>query len=341
MHRDGAASSYGKGSGGAVQAFACGHSWVVLSVRLPLPWSSRGRAIPVLARLYRSPKRCPASEYRKRTELAREMVEILANWLPEGRTLHLTGDREYACRTVLRELDTKIQFTGPMPMDALLYGPVPKYRGLGRPRVHGGRVASPQQRAQRGKWERVSVVLYGDRSIQLLVQTWTCLWYTVTGKRLVRVVLTRDPKGHCDDRVFFSTDHSAAPAQILPRFAGRWLIEVSFRDTKQLFGLTDPQNGFSRSAHRGRRAVERTAPFIWMIYGIVILWYVGEDRWRRDMQAHRERTPWNRSKATPSFEDMLEALRTEILTHRLLRHPLLNRTRAETRRVLETLGLAA
>ena len=356
MHHDGATSSYGKGIGGSFKALACGHSWVVLSVRLPLPWNSCGCAIPVLARLYRSPKRCPASQYKKRTQIAREMVELLARWLPEGRTLHLTGDRAYACRIVLRELDSSIQFTGPMPMDAMLYGPVPEYGGMGRPRMHGKREASPQQRAQvkKARWERISVVLYGNRSSELMIQSWTCLWYTATKQRLVRVVLTRDPKGRYEDRAFFSTDYSAAPAEILQRYAGRWLIEVSFRDSKQLFGLADPQNGFSRGVkqkrkkrgpqprgNRGRNAVERTAPFIWTVYGIVIVWYLGENRWQRDVQAHRKRAPWNRSKETPSVADMLEALRTEILLHRLLGHPLLNRTRAETRGTLRKLGMAA
>ena len=354
MHHDGAASSYG-GAGGAFKALACGHSWVVLSVRLPLPWNSRGCAIPVLARLYRSPKRCPASEYKKRTQLAREMVKLLAQWLPEGRTLHLSGDREYACRTVLRDLDANVQFTGPMPMDALLYGPVPKYKGVGRPRVRGERVPNPKQRAKRrSRWKKASVVLYGGRSSKLLIQSWTCLWYTATGQRLVRVVLTRDPKGNCEDRAFFSTDLSATPTEILQRFAGRWLIEVSFREAKQLLGLVDPQNGFSRGTrskrkrpgpqprgNRGRKAVERTAPFIWAVYGIVIVWYIGENRWQGDVRTYCQRAPWYRSKTTPSFEDMLDALRTEILVHRLLGHPLLNRTRAETRRALGRLGMAA
>jgi hypothetical protein len=356
MQRDGAASSYGKGGGGPVQAFACGHPWVVLSVRIPLPWNPSGCAVPVLARLYRSPKRCPAAEYKKRTQLAREMVETLVKWLPEGRTLHLTGDREYACRTVLRDLDTTVQFTGPIPKDALLYRPVPKYSGRGRPRVHGERVPSPKQRAQRGscKWKRMSVVLYGGRCSELLVQSWTCLWYTATGQRLIRVVLTRDPKGNYEDRTFFSTEHSATPADILQRFAGRWLIEVSFRDAKQLFGLADPQNGFSRGARlkrknagpqprgdRGHKAVERTARFVWMVYAIVIVWYLDEGHWQRDVQVRRKQAPWYRSKATPSFEDMLAALRTEMLVHRLHRQPLPNRTRAETRSALRRLGLAA
>ena len=229
-------------------------------------------AVPVLIRLYRSPKRCSTREYRKRTELARELIEILARWLPEGRVLHLTGDREYACKTLLRDLDPKVQFTGPMPMNAMLFGPVPKYRGIGRPRVRGQRLRSPKARSRRSRlsWERLELSIYG-RTVKLRVMSWTCLWYTATGQRLVRVVVTRDPKGNFEDRAFFSTDVVATPAQLLKRYSHRWLIEVSFRDAKQHFGLNDPQNGWSRGrskskqkpgpqprGNRGRRTVERT-----------------------------------------------------------------------------------
>jgi hypothetical protein len=354
MHHDGAASSSG-GADGAHKAFACGHSWVILSVRLPVPWSSRGCAVPLLMRLYRSPKRCPEILYRKRTELAREMVEVLASWLPEGRQLHLTGDREYACRTVVRGLEDGVDFTGPMPMDALLYGLTPKYSGRGRPRLKGARLLNPKQRAAHRdtKWREVSVALYGRCPTKLLLLSWVCLWYTAAGTRPVRIVVTRDPKGVCEDRVYFSTETSATPEEILQRYAGRWLIEVAFRNAKQLLGLADPQNGFSRGKRertkkpgpqprgdRGRRAVERTVPFVWIVYGIIIVWYLRSNRWERDVEAHRERAIWYRSKRTPSYQDMLEALRTECLIHRLMRHPLLNRTHEETRRTLRALGMA-
>lgn len=356
MHHDGAASSYGTGASGKYSNLACGHSWVVLSVRVPLPWNDRGLAVPILARLYQSPKRCPEAEYRKRTEIAREMVHTLAKWLPADRELHLTGDREYACRTVLRGLDPKVAFTGPMPMNAMLSEPSSGYQGLGRPRLQGKRLPSPKIRAADPKahWCRIKLTLYG-RTTELLVQTWTCLWYTATGQRQVRVVLTRDPKGNYQDRAFFSTELGASAQQVLERFAGRWLIEVSFRDAKQLFGLTDPQNGFSRGkrrkgrpkpgpqprGNRGRKAVERTVPFIWAVYGIVVVWYLRANQWQRDVQRQRARAPWYRTKTMPSFENMVEALRLEILSHRLLAKPLRTRTLAETRRTLRALEMAA
>ena len=57
-------------------------------------------AIPVLCRLYRSKKTTPPDKYRKRSELAAEMLELLRRWLPSNRRLVLLGDDEYACNVV-------------------------------------------------------------------------------------------------------------------------------------------------------------------------------------------------------------------------------------------------
>jgi hypothetical protein len=269
--------------------------------------------------------------------------------------LHLTGDREYACKTLLRGLSEKIEFTGPMPMDALLFGPAPKYQGCGRPRLRGQALLNPRRRIKRYKenWIKVRTVLY-RREVVLLVQTWTCLWYTATGQRLVRVVVTRDPKGNFEDRAFFSTDHELPEQSILQLYARRWLIEVNFRDTKQAFGLTDPQNGWSRGTKRskkqpgprprglrGRRAVERTAPFAWYAYGIVVLWYLTESRWQKDVAKRAKECPWYQTKASPSFEDMLRAVQVEFLAHRLLSSTLKTATLTNTRRILRIVGIAA
>ena len=88
MHHDGVASTCGRGGSKAHRRLARGDSWVVLAVRVPLPWSENGMAVPVRSRLDRSPKRCSKKEYRKRTVLAREMLHVPAEWLPDGRILN-------------------------------------------------------------------------------------------------------------------------------------------------------------------------------------------------------------------------------------------------------------
>ena len=354
MHHDGAASS--QSAMGKQVSF--GHSWVVLTLVVPTPWKSPGIAVPVAASLYRSLKTCPKSEYRKRTVIARELVEKLASWLPEGRTVHLMGDREYACKTVLRDLDQAVEFTGPMPMDAMLFKLLSEdYRQKrGTRRVMGDRLPSSKELAANDDvdWVERKVSIYG-KTVVLLTKDLVCLWYTATGTRPVRVVVTRDPKGNYADRAFFSTRHKAGAKTLLESYARRWLIEVSFREAKQTFGFSEAQNGWSRGTRpqsrpkpgpqargkRGRRAVERTAPFALIVRGILVAWYLGQNRWEADVEKHKRHSPWNTKKTHPSLGDMLDAVREEIQLHRIQRHPLRISTRAQLEKARKLLGMAA
>ena len=353
MHHDGVASNYG---GRTVLSY--GHNWVVIAVRVPLRWApGRGLAVPLLCRLYRGLKRCPKSQYRKRTELAREMLERLLEWLPEDRAVHLLGDSEYACRTLVRELPERVVFTGPIVMKAALNEPPPPYCGRGRPRKLGRRLPSPKlmARAHAGRWTPIEVGLYG-RTVALLVQTVECLWYTVAGSRLVRVVLTRDPRGRFADRAFFATDPTLSVQQILVLFSHRWELEVTFRDLKQILGVADPQNGWWRRPAgqrpkrrpgprperlRARHAVERTVPFVLALHGIVVVWYLRHGQAAHDVRIVRAWAPWRRRKLAPSLQDMLATLRGEILRARLSEHPLPERVRQKVIRLLLPLCGAA
>jgi hypothetical protein len=66
---------YGRGKS-LVKFFSFGHNWVIVCLCIRTPWNeNRFMAVPTAFRMYRSKKRCPKKQYRKRTELAREMVE--------------------------------------------------------------------------------------------------------------------------------------------------------------------------------------------------------------------------------------------------------------------------
>lgn len=359
MHHDAARSTYGRsGAAGRASFFACGHCWVVLAVRLPLPWDSRrGVAIPILFRLYRSRKRCDARSYRKRTELGRALISLLESWIPPGHRLCLTGDREYASKTIVRELSPTTDFVGPMPMDAALYDAPGAYAGKGRPRKRGRRLASPGCLASLASmpWQKVTIDAYGRR-VKLLVKEQTCLWYTVAGTRPVRVIVTRDPKSRVGERAYFGTNLSWTAAEILERFARRWLLEVCFRDVKQHMGLEHPQNGWGRSitrrrgptkagpqprGSRGRAAVLHTVPFAFAAYAIVVLWYRQHGAVQRDVERVRWRAPWYRRKARPSFADMLVALRRETWAARLSEDPADRRSYEKLQLVLTDALLAA
>src|SRR5690606_1122843 len=177
MHHDPLLSNYGRGKS-LVKFFSFGHSWVILCACVPLPWNrTRVMAIPIAFRLYRSKKRCPAGKYRKRTELARLLVDKVQAWLPEERSSQLIGDSEYACPTLVRGLPQTVVFIGPMHSEAAMFALAPKRRkGRGRPPKKGARLRSPRQliKTKTVPWESRTMTLYG-RQVEVLVKEQTGL----------------------------------------------------------------------------------------------------------------------------------------------------------------------
>lgn len=360
MHYDSLRSTYGRGTAaGRKGCFAFGHNWVVAAVWLPCPWNSvRGIAVPFLFRLYRAKKRCPQKDYRKRTDLALDLIKLIASWLPEDRKIHLVADAEYACKTIVRNLPDRVAFTGPMSMDAALYDKPRVRKGRGRPAKKGKRLLSPKKLAasKPKPWRKKKLKIYG-RNVVILVKSMDCLWYTVAGTRRVRMVVTRDPSGRLNDRAYFTTDLTLKVEDMLAQFARRWEIEVSFRNTKQSLGIQNPQNGWWRRAKdtprpkkrpgpnpRGRigeKAINHTLAMAFATHAIVVLWYWQHGNPKKDVAAARAAAPWYRKKIDPSFSDMLAAVRRETWTERFSRNPLIVGGREKIRRLLPHWLLAA
>jgi hypothetical protein len=152
------------------------------------------------------------------------MMEELIARIPQERKVILVGDSEYACHEVVRNLPERVVFIGPMSMDAALYDPPPeKRKGRGRPRRKGKRLLSPKQLIASNDipWEPHEMLLYG-KTVNVLIKTQTCLWYTVAGSRLVRKIVTRDPSGRLEDRAYFSTNAEMSPGKVAQSFSLRW-----------------------------------------------------------------------------------------------------------------------
>ena len=330
MHHDASRSTYGRlTTAGRRVAFAFGHNWVVLAVWVRCPWErDRGLAVPILFRLCRSKKLSSAKEYRKRTELAADMIEIVAAWLPEDRILHVVVDREYASSTVILRLPEGVRLSGSLNMDAALYAEPGEYNGKGRPRIRGKRLPSPAKlaasRAKSSPWKSLTLLLYGKR-VKLLVKTRECLWNKISKKGPVRVFVTRDPKGRFEDRAYLCTDPSISAEEFFTAYMKRWTIEAVFRNAKQSMGIGDPQNGWWRGAKpakkragpnakgdRGKQAVERTLPLFLIAYGITLLWYLRHGKPQEDVALAMAEAPWYAHKRRPSFQDMLAALRQQL-----------------------------
>ena len=326
--------------------FSFGHSWVVLSLHVSFPFAPQKTwALPVLVRLYRkrkNPRLAPGrngkpekkqtgqateKQYRTRPQLALEMIQVVACWLGP-RKLRVLGDSEYAGGSISRYLPANAELISRMTMNAALYElPPHQTTGRGRRRKKGARLSNPLQMAQdsRRSWIKTTVCLYG-RQVKVWYQSIDALWYSSAGSRLLRIVVVRDPSGRRRDDCFFSTDLTLKPPQILETFALRWALEVCFRDVKQFLGFEDPQNRVSQ-------ATQRTAPLIFYIYDLVLLWHAQSGHLFAPQSAI-ERL-WYKRKTSVSFEDILRNLRQATWQEKIFGDPRLD---AHTREILQPLA---
>lgn len=303
-----------------------GHVWVVLALWVPLPMGgTRGFALPLLFRLYVGAKRGgtkdapgrPRRGTRQRAAeeahtkhprptklaLARELVALVAGWA-DGRPIYAVVDSAYAARPLLEGRPANVHVLSRLRPDAALWARPGRRRPgqRGRPRRKGHRLPTPKaMAATRRRWDPLPVTLYG-RAVTPLVFGCTALWYGALREQPVRIVIVRDPSGRRRDEAFFCTDLTVDHTFILEGYARRWTIEVAFYNQKQFLGFEDPQN-------QQATAVTRTAPLAALVYALVLLWYAA--RVQQGRSSDWPVRPWYRSKATPSFPDMLTALRQD------------------------------
>jgi hypothetical protein len=161
-HRDGVRSSH------SYTAYRWGHKWIVVSVLVKLPFASRPWALPVLVALYRPPEwdRMHGTRHKTPAHMARLLLARLMRWFPERHVI-VVGDSGYGtsetarfCQHYHRHLTLVSKFYG----DAALYEPPPPRtcHTMGRPRVKGQKLASPQEVvAHTAKRTSLRVAWYG------------------------------------------------------------------------------------------------------------------------------------------------------------------------------------
>lgn len=279
--------------------YARGLNLVVLCLRVDPPWGGMPLSLPIAIRLHvKSGPTMP--------ELAAQMMAELAERFPEHHFV-LCGDGAYA--TLASRSTERTTVVSRMRRDAALYEEAPAKSGQrGRPRTKGKRLFTPKQFSKRLKNSDMTEVVceYRGKEVTKLVWTKEVLWYRVSSKAMVRLVIVRDPEGHEPDDYFFSTDVTMTPAQVVSIYAGRWSIEICYREVKQVVRGQEPQSWAAEGP-------ERAAGLSFWLYSAVWLWYLREcgDRPRFKV------TPWFTSKTTPSFTDALAELRRTLWRQRI------------------------
>jgi len=277
------------------------HAWglnlVVLTLRINPPWGGEPLGLPINMRLHRK-------NGLSLIELAKEMLIEVTSWLPQRRFIS-HSDGFYASLAGYDIPNTYI--ISRMRRDANIYDLLGKKRKKrrGRPRKKGKKLSSPQNLAKRiHNWQLVETCERG-KSRKRLVYVRKAVWYRVSQKPVLLVV-SRDPTGKEKDDFFFTTDTTLTAAEVIGGFAGRWSIEDTFKNTKQLIGGQQPQIW-------KRKGPERAAALSLWLYSTIWLWYLQQKSKRRYFFVQ----PWYPGKSAPSFADALSCLRRVLWRDRI------------------------
>jgi hypothetical protein len=286
------------------KTFRFGLNWVVLGIAVPIPLrTDRYYCLPVLWRLYRK-KGQPG--YQARPQSAAALARKLAEANPE-RSFWLVGDSAYVNAAVLQDRPPNLQVIGPLHWKAALYQrPAPRQpKQRGASRKKGERLPNPKAMIEDTATYPAELVTidFPKEARELRVQVIRdVLWYRGARTDPVMVVLVRDPLGQWRDEVLVATDPTVSAPFVILGYCRRWSVELAFFDSKQFLGLHDPRV-------RSARSVERAHPMAWFVGSLTVLWYCLHGH--TGSQVVRDR-PWYIKKITPTFTDMLGALRLQM-----------------------------
>jgi hypothetical protein len=298
-HRDGVRSTH------SYTAYRWGHKWVVVSVLIKLPCATRPWALPILVALYRPPEWDRQHRRRHKTpaHLARLLLARLMRWFPQhhfifvGDTGYGTSETARFCSKHRRSLTLVSKFYG----DAALYAPPPPRtrRTMGRPRVKGPKLASPQEVVvNMAKRTNLRVAWYGGTTRNIEVVTGTGHWYRI-GETLVEVrwVYVHDGTGTHRDEYFFTTNTTMKPHQIVECYTQRWSIETTFQECREYLKL-ESTKGY------GQQTVLRFTPCLFGLYTTVVLLYL-----QLPCPSSTRSAVFWRGKSTVTFSDMMTCVR--------------------------------
>jgi hypothetical protein len=277
--------------------YAWGLNLVVLTMQIQPPWGGEPLGLPINMRLHRK-------NQVSLIELAQQMINEVIPWFPKRR-FRVVGDGFYATMAGKKLFHTTI--ISRIQRNAEIYDlPVrPRRKGRGRPRKKGKQLLCPEKMAHYVRdGQKVKVRERGKIKTRL-VYTRKVLWYRVSHQPIL-LVISRDPQGKEKDDFFFATDVTMKPSEVIGCFADRWVIEDTFKNTKQFLGGQQPQTW-------KRQGPERAAALSLWLYSVVWLWYLMQKANKRYFIVQ----PWNPLKSRPSFADAIACLRRELWRERI------------------------
>ena len=246
----------------------------------------------------------------------------------------LSADGAYANNILLSSLPLNVDLVSRMQKNATLHA-LPKKerrRRRGRPRKKGDKLPKLSQIAEEcsNPWISAELKQYG-KSRKRLVKAFRCLWYRVAKTRPILAVIVRDPEGMEEDQYFFTTNLQLPPCEVAELMAARWTIETAFWESKAVLGLEDNRCWVKNS-------VSRVAPFVFLVQSVLKIWFC--------QCGHNSRyfslatAEWYQ-KENPTFSDMLNTLRVELLALEISRTSMSRYMKRKIVRLLSNIAWAA
>jgi DDE superfamily endonuclease len=244
-----------------------GLKWVTMRLLVPVPWSRRVWALPLLTALCRPAEQSSRRRHKTGIDGVRQMMPQVRRWLPGRRLVLVVAGGFAAVSLTLACIKSRVVLVSRLRWDAALYrrpGRQPPGRRGPKP-LKGKRQRSLQAWAERRDtpWETVAVDWYGGKRKPLWGFSRIALWST-PGLPPVesRDVLVADPAGKLRLEALFCTDLQAPSAQILHWVVGRWSVEVTLEETRAHLGL-ETQRQWSD------QAIARTTPVLLALFSLV------------------------------------------------------------------------
>lgn len=294
------------------KVFRFGTNWVTLGLVIELPFRrDRFFCLNILWRIYSKKDKTRTTTHRTKLQLAREMVDLLADWYPQ-RPFVLVADCAYMGKDFLQGLPENVSVIGPIHWKAVLTQPL-KVSGKSRRKI-GPPLGNPRQALEDPRWAWRTVTLVhpkGEKELRIK-ELETCCWYKTMKSQPLRIVLVQDPQGEWREEALLCSEMELSWQEVIVGYMRRWSVEVAYLESKQLLGFQDPQVWKKCS-------VERAHPMAWFVGSVVVLWY--EEEGQHLDQAHRHRR-WYKHKVSPTFSDMLSSCRWHLWKNWLEEDPL-------------------
>ncbi len=273
--------------------FIWGQRFLQISMALPdHPGCSQSRAIPIDFHHCPTAKRPRQTgseqdwknykEQKQKLKLSKqgsERLHLLRNELDKQgvaeKQLVVSVDGSYTNEEVLKKLPERVTLIGRIRKDTKLYAVPEKQATLGRRRVYGDRLPTPEQVRQSDQypWQEVKAWAAGKEhtfNVKVIKDT---LWRSAGQKHLLQLVVIR-PLGYRlnksskvlyrDPAYLICTDNNLDINKLLPSYLWRWEIEVNFREEKTLMGCGQAQV-------RNPQSSERVPAYISAIYALLHL----------------------------------------------------------------------